>query len=239
MSPTEIVIASLVMMVGASVQGSVGFGMGMLTAPLLLLIDPILVPGPVLMAALVLTLLVAHRERRTIDLGSVGWAVVGRLPGAVIGAAILAIVSQRTVAILVGAVVLLAVAMLAAGVRTRRTRGTLMTAGLVSGLTGTLASVGGPPIAMLYHDATGARIRGTLSGFFIIGLVMSLSALALLGGLGTRHLIAAAGLIPGVVIGFVISTHLAPIIDRGQTRRAVLGTSALGGVVVVARALMM
>jgi len=238
MSPVETLLAVLVVTMGATVQGSVGFGLGMLAAPLLRMIDPILVPGPLLVAALLLTLLIAHRERRAIDLRGVAWAVAGRVPGTLIGATIFTLVSPRTISILVGGIVLLGVASIATGIRARRTRATLVGAGLISGITGTLASIGGPPMAMMYHDATGSRLRGTLSSFFIAGLILSIAALAVVGRFRLPHIVAAAGLLPGAVVGFYLSTHIAPILDRGQTRRAVLGTSAIAGVSLLVRALM-
>ena len=51
------------MALGAMLQGSIGFGLNVVGAPLLVLIDTRFVPGPTLVAALVLTLLVGVRER--------------------------------------------------------------------------------------------------------------------------------------------------------------------------------
>ena len=47
---------------GAILQGSVGFGLGLIGVPLLVLIDPVFVPGPLLLAAFLLNLLMSHRE---------------------------------------------------------------------------------------------------------------------------------------------------------------------------------
>ena len=91
MTPLELVGAATIVMVGATLQGSVGFGLGMLAAPLLLLIDPMFVPAPLLTAALALTLLVAKRERRAIDFRGIGWVLLGRLPGAFLGAFVLSV----------------------------------------------------------------------------------------------------------------------------------------------------
>ena len=42
----------------------------------------------------------------------------------------------------------------------------------------TAAGLGGPPVALVYQRANGLRLRGTLAAYFIVGTVMSLSALA-------------------------------------------------------------
>ena len=237
MTPVEIVGASAIVMVGAILQGSVGFGLGMLAAPLLVLIDPGFVPAPLLSAALALTVLVAQRERHAIDFRGVGWALVGRLPGTFIGAAVMAVAPERATSILVGVIVFVAVGLIGSGMSLPRTPRVLFGAGTLSGFMGTTTSIGGPPIAALYHDAAGDKVRGTMSGFFVIGLVITLTALAFVGRFGRPELVKAACLIPGAVVGYAVSSHIAPILDRGYTRTAVLSVSALAGVSVIVQTL--
>lgn len=238
MTPIHIVAVSLVVMAGSALQGSVGFGLGMLAAPILVLIDPKFVPGPLLSAALLLTLLVTFREHRAIDLHGVGWALAGRLPGTALGAIAVALAPQRAMTLLVGLMVLVAVVLIGSGIRPARSRGVLLGAGTLSGFMGTTVSIGGPAIAVLYHDAKGPKLRGTLSGFFVVGLVISISTLAFIGKFGWEELVSALLLFPGTVVGFLFSSRIAPILDRGRTRPAVLTVSALAGVSVILRTLL-
>ncbi len=60
----ELLWAFIVVAVGAAVQGSLGLGYPLIAAPFLILIDPLLVPGPVLINALVLVVLITIRDRR-------------------------------------------------------------------------------------------------------------------------------------------------------------------------------
>src|SRR5690606_17755869 len=46
MSATQLILALVVLFVGSAIQGSVGFGLNLFAAPLLVLIDPGLVPAP-------------------------------------------------------------------------------------------------------------------------------------------------------------------------------------------------
>lgn len=237
MTPLDWLAATLVVSLGSLLQGSVGFGLGMLAAPLLVLLEPSLIPGPLLMAALLLTFLVARRERQSIDFHGVGWAIFGRLPGTALGAATMLVVSERATALMVGVVVFVAVAIVGAGKRLERTRPVLFGAGVLSGFMGTTTSIGGPPVAVLYQDAGGAKMRGTLSSYFVLGLVVSLTGLALVGRFGLAGVRSAVMLMPGVLIGFLVSNHLAPVLDRGHTRRSVLIVSALAGLSVIVRTL--
>lgn len=237
MTPFEWLIAGVIVFAGSVLQGAVGFGVGMLAAPLLVLLDPMLVPGPLLSTALVLTMLIAVRERRGIDFHGVGWALVGRLPGAVAGAAVVAAVPPRQTSLVVGAMVLVAVAIVASGAHVPRTRRALVGAGGLSGFMATTASIGGPAMAVLYQDSSGNRIRGTLSGFFLVGLLFSIAALAFVGRFGTKEMVASLLLWPGAVAGFFASGRFARALDRGHTRTAVLVVSSLAGLSVLVEAL--
>lgn len=236
-SPINLLEACAVVMVGATLHGSVGFGIGALAAPFLMLIDPGLVPGPLLFAAIGLTVLLARRERSSIDFTGMSWAVAGRVPGTVLGAAALALVPSGQMSLMFGAVVLLAVGMSAFGLRVRRTNWSLLGAGAMSGFMSTTASIGGPPMAILYHDTPGARVRGTLSSFFVVGATFSLVALVAVGRFGWGELVAAVSLLPGILLGFAVSSHTARLVDRGYTRKAVLAVSALAGLSVILREL--
>jgi uncharacterized membrane protein YfcA len=237
LTPLELLGASAIVMLGAILQGSVGFGLGMLAAPLLVLIDPAFVPAPLLSAALALTLLVAQRERHAIDFTGVGWALGGRLPGTLLGAAVMALAPQRATTLLVGVVVFVGVGLIGSGLSLPRTPRVMFGAGTLSGFMGTTTSIGGPPIAALYHDAAGDKVRGTMSGIFVVGLVITLTALAFVGRFGRPEIVLGACLLPGAVAGYAVSSHIAPILDRGYTRTAVLAVSALAGLSVIVQGL--
>ena len=235
MSALELAIASVTMAVGATVQGSIGFGLNVIAAPILTLVDTQLVPGPALAAAFTLTVLLAIRERGGIDRRGFGWVFVGRVPATVVAALLIASLPERGVAFTISAVVLLAVALSLVGWRLRRTPKLLVTVGAASGVMGTLSSVGGPPLAMLYQDATGRELRGTLSAIFVIGTIISIAALVLVGRFGRDELLASLAMVPGVVLGYALSRWTAPIVDRRALRPAVLVVSAVAAVAAILR----
>jgi uncharacterized membrane protein YfcA len=226
-----------VVAVGSLLQGAVGFGLSLIAAPLVMLIDPTLVPGPLLLAALVLPVLTAQRDRSWIDLRGVRWALVGRVPGSVLGAAMLTGLSPRAMTLAVGLVVLAGVAMTASGMRLRPSGPTLLVAGVLSGFMGTTAAIGGPPLALVYQHAEGPRLRGTLAGYFVVAAAISIAVLALAGRFGRHDVLAGLALLPGVVLGYLASHRVARWVDRGFTRHAVLLVSALAALALVVRAL--
>lgn len=238
MSPGELVVAAVAVAIGACLQASVGFGFGLFAAPLLAIVDRDLVPGPLLVLALLLTILVAARERQSLDLHGVRWAVVGRLPGTAIGAAAVAALPERGLTILFGMLVLTACGLSLSGWRVRPTVPNLVAAGMASGIMGTATSIGGPPVAIVYQDAPGARLRGTLAGFFVVGAAVSVVALAFAGELGQGELAGAAVLVVPMAAGFAVSRPAARYLDAGRTRISVLGLSVVSSVFLVARELL-
>ncbi len=106
--PEVIIVAVLVMAVASLVQASVGFGANMLAAPVFALLDPDLVPGPIFLAAGVLTVATALRERDGIDRAVVKWCTAGRIPGAVVGAIVLSQVTDTSLQLMVALSILVA-----------------------------------------------------------------------------------------------------------------------------------
>ena len=235
MSPLAHLGAGLVVTIGATLQGSVGFGLGLFSVPLLVLIDPRFVPGPLLFSSIALTVLLTHRERGAVLFQDIKWAVGGRIFGIAAAAAALELVPARQIGILFGVLVLAAVGLSTSGWRLAVTPKSLFGAGILSGFMGTAVSIGGPPLALLYQHETGPRIRGTLSAFFLIGVSLSLVGLHLIGRFGWPEILIALSLVPGILLGFALSRRLTHVLDRGYVRRAILVISAVSAVAVLVR----
>lgn len=221
--------------IGAWVQGSIGFGLAVVAAPLLVLIEPDLVPGPLILNGLLLTLLVAYRERRSIDARSIRWTILGSVAGTALAAAVLRVISAYGFTILFSALVLLGVGLSAIGLSVPLTRRNTLIVGGLSGFMGTTSSIGGPPVALLYQNSPGPQFRGTLSAYFCVTGVMALLALAGVGKLGSDELTLALPMLPALVIGYALSGFTARILDRRSLRPAVLTLSAISAAAVLVR----
>lgn len=220
---------------GALVQGAVGLGLGLVAAPVCALVDPDLMPGVMLWLAAAYPVLTLLREGRASDWGGLGWAFAGRIPGTVLGVAIVSAVSARLLGLLVGVIVLVAVFLTWRVVTVPMRRDVLVGAGVVSGVTGTATSIGGPPLALVYQHETGARLRATLATYFLGGALLSLGGLALVGDLTVRDGLWALALVPFLVVGFVLSDLVRRHVDAGRTRHAVLVVCAASALALVAR----
>jgi uncharacterized membrane protein YfcA len=134
-----------------------------------------------------------------------------------------------------GLLVVCGVVMSALGHCVRPSRPALVGTGIVSGVMGTVLSMGGPPLALLYQNRPGGELRGTLAGYFTIATVVALTALFLVGNMGLIQLRLAAPLIPAALVGYAVSGWIAPRLNKDATRRAVLALAGLAGVAVVIR----
>ena len=218
---------------GSTLQGSIGFGLGLIGVPLLVLIDPTFVPGPLLLSALMLTLLIVYREHRSIDVKGITWAISGRIAGAILGIFLLKAIPSKDLSFLFGAMVLFAVLISMGGITLSITPHNLLGAGTVSGFMGTTSAIGGAPMALLYQKQKGPCLRGNLSSIFIFGTTISLASLAIIGRFRMHELQMTCVLIPGVILGFVLSSRTMKILDKGFIRPVVLIASAASGILVV------
>ena len=237
LTTTEWLIASLVLAAGSTLQGAVGTGIGLISVPLLALIEPRLVPGAALFSSLALTGLMLLRERRAVDLFGIKWGIGGRIVGTLVASYLLVSLPTEETSLIIGALVLLGVVLSASGLSVARTTGTLIGAGVLSGIMGTLSSVGGPPMALLYQDAQGPKIRATLAGFFILGTNISLAALILVGNFGWPEFVTALTLVPGVVLGYLLSSRVKVWLDKGYMRPAILAVCAASAIAVIVKQL--
>ena len=236
--PVELaLICVAIAVVGAAVQGAIGLGFGLLSAPFLAIIDTDFIPGAVLVAVLPLSTSVAVRAKNDVDRRSAALALAGRIPGVVAGAVVAAAVSSRMLSIGLGTVVLIAVAMSIWLPSVPTTTGLTVGAGAVSGFMGTTTGVGGPPMALLYQRGSPTVVRATLSAYFSIGTVLSIVALTLAGDLTARQWRLGALLLPGVVIGLAVSPWLRRHADGPRFRPILLAFCAASAVLLLAEQL--
>ena len=236
-SPETLTLICLAAAVAACIQGSIGFGLGMLTAPLLALIDPAFVPFPLLAASLPLSALVAWRERGAADWTGIPGVIAGRLPGTAIGAAVVVLVAHRTLGVLISTAVLVAVVASIVTPRFVPSSRTLVAAGVASGFMGTASSVGGAPLAIVYQHAGGPRTRATLAMIFLVGTALSMVVLSLAGAVHAHELALTAVLLPGTLVGFALSGPVTRHLDRERMRLAVLVTATLAALALLVSSL--
>lgn len=234
LSVWEVIACLALASLGASVQGAMGFGMGMLASPALKLIDHGFVPGAVLIAVIPLTLGVALREWSRIDWRGFRWALCGRIPGIVLGSLALSALSERGLSIAVAAAVLVAVAVSLTRWTIHPTYPNLGAAGFASGFMGTVTSVGGPPMAIAYQHGDAHVRQATLAAYFCVGSVLSVVVLSISGDtIGRQQWQLALVMLPGILVGIYASRWLVRIAANRFARPLILAMSTMSALILL------
>jgi uncharacterized membrane protein YfcA len=236
LEPIAAIAVFALVVLASLVQASIGFGLGLIAAPTLLLIDPQLVPGPLMASGIVLTARVAWRDRAAIDFSGLRFALGGRVLGTLLAAVVWTTLDPRGFDLLFGGLVMLAIILSISGLPVSPTPRMATGAGVLSGFMSTLSSIGGPPIALLYQRQSGPRLRATLSAYFAIGTLVSLLALAAVGHYGRAECALTIFLIPAIVSGDLASRRVRRYVDRVGTRPFVLALAFLSALGVLYRA---
>lgn len=234
----EALLVIVIMTAGTTLQSTVGFGLGLVAGPFLVLIDRSYLPGPMLFAAMILTFLMAFRERGSIDFKGLKYSIFGRLISTPLAAIIIGIISATTFDILFGSMILAAVGMSLVHSRVKPTASNVFLAGIASGFMSTICAIGGPPFALVYQNARGPVLRSTLSALFFVGCVISLIALLLVGKFTVNELVHGTVMTIGVVLGLILSRPLIRMLDKNSIRPFVLGICTLAALMVLGRALL-
>jgi len=205
-SPTDF-LSLIIVITGIIVQSRIGIGFALLSAPILFIINENYMPGPILILGFSLSLLMYLQERNGLAFKHIAPAILARLPGSWSGVLILAYIPQWLLGMAIG-IILLAVSLLSA-VRFSIKLNTknLLLAGFVSGFSGTITSIGGPFMALIYQNEPHSITKNALISFFLIGTPISIFLLILAGEINQEAYILCLKMLPGVVIGFIISKY--------------------------------
>jgi len=229
----DVALANLIIATGAAAQAAIGMGLNLFAVPLLALIDPVYVPGPVLVHGFLLSCLASLRVRESIDVRELGLALIGLIAGTVGAAILLVCVASEQLPRLLGLFILVAVALSAVGYQIAPTTRALLAASSASGVMGIIAGAHGPPIALLYQRQSPTRIRGVLLPFFMFSNPIALGALLIIGRFGWRELFVSALLLPGLAIGYLASSWLSQLVSARIIRACLLAISGISGAALV------
>lgn len=229
----QIVFIFIIVVIGSALQGAVGYGLAMVVSPFLVMIEPYFVPGAMVVSSTILVILVIVRERDALDFWGLRWAVFGSIPGMAIGTYILTRISVDKFVTLFAVMILVAVVLSLTKVNVEPTPPVLFIAGFFSGLMGILSNMAGPAIALVFQRSSGPKLRATISGYFVMSIILALINLIPAGRLGMRELRLSLYLIPPIIVGFFLSSYLKKYLDKGYTRIAVLSLAALSAIIVL------
>ncbi|MBF0435038.1 MAG: sulfite exporter TauE/SafE family protein [Magnetococcales bacterium] len=233
----QLLLSWFAVAIGALVQGTIGFGIALIAAPMLLIIHPPLVPGPLMLATFFLTTLTWWRERAGVHWPDIPSALVGRFAGTLAGTYAMVSLPADILITSMGLLIVLA-ALLSGTTRPFQPSSSLLLwAGLLSGIMGTMTAAGGPPMLLAYQHTPGPRMRATLGAFFSIGIILSLTSLATVQRFGAAEILMGLSFVPPIIVGFLLSNSTIHRINRERVRNLALTLSAGSGLLIVLKSL--
>ena len=228
-----ILLACFVVMLASAVQTAIGFGLALIAVPLLLLIDTAMVPAPVVMMAFAQLLASVFQYWHKVDWSVLKLAFIGRIPGTFVAMWMMSYFGETGVKLFVGLAVLGAVVISLFKITAEPNKRNHLYAGFFCGITGTTSGIGGPPIALLYQNQTGDVIRANLSGFFLVGSVISLIGMGVVGFVTVQSWIYAALFLPSTLLGVVLGHKLKSYLKPTFMRPAILSLCSASAVAVI------
>jgi uncharacterized membrane protein YfcA len=226
----------VVLAAGAFVQSSIGFGMAVVAAPFIVLLEPALMPGALLVTTFSLPVVQLAHGATDIAWRPLGWALTGRLLLTPVGVAVVAFFSARAIAATVGVLILATVAVSVRSLRVDPTPRASFLAGAIGGISGTAASIGGPFMALVLQGQRPERVRSTLAAFFLVGAAMAVVGLAIGGQFTREQLLVGLVWIPFLAVGYAAAAPMRRRLDRERLRTAVLWFCVVASVTVIVRA---
>ena len=227
-------IASLIF-IGSSVQGVLGFGFAVIASPIVVQVEPLLVPQLLSLLGLPLAIRIFIREKSKVDFVSVKPLIWGRLLGGPLGLYLLFLLSEKYLSISVGGIVFFAGIASYFGWTVNKTSINSLIAGTLSGVFGMIAAIGGPPVALLYRNSEPDEFRPSLNSVFTIGIVITLTLLAFTGRIYLDHIYMFLINIPFVFLGIRLSSVLFSKISQKAIATSVTYFSIASGLYVILR----
>lgn len=241
---------ALVVLLGAAVQSATGFGFALVSGPaLFLLLEPAEAVTALLVLAIAVNVLVVAGRAAG---GSVRWPELARLvsaalPGLVGGALLLGVVPKPVLQGVVGAGVLLAVALQvwrqpATGVTAppRAPHGSALAVGVLVGVLTTTTGTNGPPLVLWLERRrrAPADARRTISAIFLALNLLGAVTLAAVGrGVSSTRPALLGVLLLGAVAGYAAGAAVFRRMDPRRFRIAGLVLCTAAGLAAIASAL--
>jgi uncharacterized membrane protein YfcA len=236
-----LVLATIAVFGGAVLRGFTGFGFALAAVPALTLVfDPVLAVPAMLILQMLATFQSLPQAHRSIHWPALGWLVAGALVGMPAGTALLATLPADMMRLLIGLVMLAAVAALWCGFRFARMPGVpaRLGVGTLSGVLSGAAALPGPPVIVFFlaSPASAAVSRASLLAYFLFTAAGSMGFALASGLVGWPTVTLALLLAPALILGNWAGEKLFLRAPGGAYRPVALSVLLAIGLVATGRA---
>ncbi len=237
-----LLVALFSALLAGTVSGLTGFGLALISVPLLLFVyDPKTVVVITAVLSVIINLAVVWDSWRDADRRVVVALLPPALVGVIAGTEVLRAVDPDYIRLGVGIVVVFSALLLLRDVRLpgAETRWGTVVAGSASGALSTSTGLAGPPIVLLFasRNLPKRAFRGSSALYFLVMSLVGLAVLYLRGIFAAEQVPLALALIPAAFLGKALGTALLKKVSERGFRKISLGIVILTGSLGVATAL--
>jgi uncharacterized membrane protein YfcA len=215
-------LAELITLFAAIVQSTSGFGFALCAVPLITLVDTQLMPTPQIILTLPMTFWMAWQGRKHISYTVLLWIHIGRFPGTYLGFLLLSVAPLAVLKMVIAGVIILAVSIVALNHPIPQQPLAQALVGFSAGFMSMIASIGGPPVALLYHHDEGDFRRANMAMIFAFGAVITIVARLYGHFISFKDLWISLLLLPALILGIYLSEWIKPRVQELVIRKAVL-----------------
>ncbi len=236
---SDILWGSLIVFLGALLQSSVGIGFALIVTPCLLLLNSSYVPVPSLFLVGMLSAFNLFRFQHSLDFKKLSFILVGRLPGILVAVVIFGIFNPIGLNIFIGAVLIFSTFLSICRWQIQPHFWNLFSGGFCGGIMGTITGMGGPAVAIVLQNCPKNIFLSTISFYFILGNIISLTALAIAGIANTTHLILSILWIPSAILGFFLAPFVITYINTENFKKIIQIICLLAGASLILRTILL
>lgn len=226
-----IIIASSVL------QMATGVSVGMIIVPFLAMISYTLVPVPIVLASLALTIMMAYKGREHIDVENIYHVSFGMLAGIFVAIFLFSQIHFEYLGLVFGMLILFSVFISIKIKSFRLSKKMNFAGGLIAGTMGAMAAVGGQVLALLFQNHPLESIKSTLAALYTLFSLVMLFIFYLFGQFSNDQMVSGLYMMPGFIIGYLIAPKFTKYFDPKYSKVAVLGMAIVGSLLLIYRTL--
>jgi len=236
-SISSFILANSIIITASILQMATGVSVGMIIVPFLAMISYALIPAPIVLASLALTTLMAYKGKEHIDTKNLPQIGIGMLLGIFISLAILISISFEYLGLVYGLFILLSVLISIKVKRFTLSPSINYIGGFISGVMGATALSGGHVLALLFQNHKLESIKATLSFVYTIFSIVLLIVFSFNNKFTFDDAILGLYMMPGFLIGYLISPYFVKYFNKEYTKTAVLIMATIGAILLIVKSI--
>ena len=227
------IIINFIIIISSILQMATGVSVGIIIVPFLAMISYTLIPAPIIFASLTLTIMMAYKGKNHIDTKNTHQIAIGMLTGIFISIFILNRIQFDHLGLIFGIFILISV-FISLKIKELKLGKTINYAGgLMAGIMGTMAAVGGQILALIFQNHKIESIKATLAFLYTLFSITMLCIFYFFDKFNFLQMKSGFYMMPGFIIGFFISPIFSKHFNPKYSKASVLLMASLGAVILI------